>query len=178
VSLRNRGLEPAVSTCPVPPPTGRERLRRSEATDMAIEQETRFWLVTFPTKGTRASRADVLFRARSAAVVLLDDEEQAAIVRHLRDACHTHCAQVLALAVLPDHVHMVVAASGEAELTTAIGRVKGASARAFNQERGADEGGAIWARGFHRRELADADALGAAITYVRGHRARHAERWR
>jgi len=135
-----------------------------------------FWLVTFVTHNARVSERMVTFGAGGGEPVLFTPEEQLIMATHIAEVCHRHRIPVVAWNVLPDHVHMVIAATDEAALNEAVRKIKGGSAYAFGRSQGLD-GGPVWAQKFNRKLLSTDDALYAAIEYVMNNHHKHAESW-
>ena len=71
--------------------------------------------------------------------------------------------QLLAFAVMPDHVHLIIVA-GAADISKTMQLIKGRFAREYNlRVKGT---GAVWQTRFHESTLATEPALGSAIEYV------------
>jgi len=71
---------------------------------------------------------------------------------------------LLAFAVMPDHVHIVLKPSSAARLGRIVQLIKGRFARRYNQ--GDGRAGAVWQSRYHERALRSERELFAAIEYV------------
>jgi len=138
---------------------------------------TSWWLVTFVTHNSRVSERMARLKIKVGEPVVFDDETLAAMAEKITEAVRKYAVPILALNVLPDHVHMVVGAGDEKALNELIRKVKGYSARAFVNILGFDPGTQVWARKFNRKLLQDEDALAHAVDYVAHNHHKHAERW-
>ncbi|MGD8719318.1 MAG: transposase [Candidatus Zixiibacteriota bacterium] len=109
--------------------------------------------------------------------VVFYDETLAIMAEKVTGAVRKYAVPILALNILPDHVHMVVGAADEKALNELIRKVKGYSARAYVKSLGFDPGTPVWARKFNRKLLQDKDALAHAVYYVANNHHKHVERW-
>jgi REP element-mobilizing transposase RayT len=109
--------------------------------------------------------------------VIFDGETLPAMAEKITEAVRNYAVPILALNILPDHLHMVVGAGDEKALNELIRKVKGYSARAFVNSLGYEPGMPVWARKFNRKLLQDEDALAHAVDYVTRNHYKHAERW-
>lgn len=71
---------------------------------------------------------------------------------------------LLALAIMPDHMHLIVFAASVADLSRSMQLIKGRFARRYNHVLG--RAGAVWQSRYHERTLRDEAALVRAIQYV------------
>lgn len=167
----------------------------------SMTNDTRLlWFATFVTHNSRVSERMVTYGVHSGAPLIFSSDEQVEIATHIIDVCHRHHIAICALNVLPDHVHMVLAARDSAELTDFIRKIKGYSAYAFH--RGADTGNGlkpvvetterpdsfnnglqpiaqspVWAQKSHWTPITNSDQLENILYYVRTNHEKHVERW-
>ena len=85
------------------------------------------------------------------------------LVDTLYDVLSETQTQLLAFAIMPDHLHAIVVA-GLAGLPKAVQLIKGRFSRAHNL--GAHTSGPVWQGRYHERTLLTEAALFAAIEYV------------
>lgn len=85
------------------------------------------------------------------------------ILRTLYDVLSETRTQLLAFAIMPDHLHAIVVA-GPGGLPRAVQLIKGRFSRAYNL--GAHRSGPVWQGRYHERTLLTEAALFAAIEYV------------
>lgn len=136
-----------------------------------------FWFVTFVTHNSRVSERMVTFGVETDEPLVFSPDDQLLIAEQIAEACRRHDVPVVALNVLPDHVHMVIAAVDEKTLNEVVRKIKGYSSHAFQQARGWPEGQHVWARKFNRKPLPDEKAFHKAINYINKNHYKHAERW-
>jgi REP element-mobilizing transposase RayT len=74
---------------------------------------------------------------------------------------------LLAVAVLANHVHLVVGVNGEPSPTKVLGDFKAYGSRALTRQWGKPPGDTWWTYDGSKRKLASEQALRAAIAYVR-----------
>jgi hypothetical protein len=71
------------------------------------------WLVTFVTHNSRVSERMVTYGVKSGDPLILNAADRLLIAQNISEACHSHAIPVVAWNVLPDHVHMILAAEDE-----------------------------------------------------------------
>lgn len=138
---------------------------------------TYLWLVTFVTYNTRVSERMVIYNGKGDAPVVFSPEEQVLMLKKILEACQRHQIKVVACNILPDHVHMILIANDEKQVSEYAGKIKGYSAYAFQRERQQEKGHATWAREFHHKAIPDEEKFGLAMDYVMNNHLKHAERW-
>jgi REP element-mobilizing transposase RayT len=75
--------------------------------------------------------------------------------------------QLLAIAVMSNHVHLVVGVPGDPDPARVLGDFKAYGSRALTKRWGKPPGGRWWTHGGSTRKLPDASAMFAAIAYIR-----------
>lgn len=85
------------------------------------------------------------------------------LVAEMRAVCDARWAESLAWVIMPDHLHWLVAV-GEASLADVMRRVKSNSARRIHRE--ADDGCAVWQRGYHDHAVRGEEDLRRVARYV------------
>lgn len=71
---------------------------------------------------------------------------------------------LLAWVLMPDHVHWLIRLGARDRLSNLVNRMKSASARGANRERGVS--GPLWSQGFHERCLRSDSARSQAAHYI------------
>jgi REP element-mobilizing transposase RayT len=119
----------------------------------------------------------VTYGVKSGDPLILDASDRLLIAQNISAACRSHAVPVVAWNVLPDHVHMILAAEDERELDEQVRKIKGFSSFSFQRARGWDEGGHVWAQKYHHLLITDQRMLESAYTYVMDNHLKHAEQW-
>ena len=110
-------------------------------------------LPSFITTNTRQRRP--VFKSAEACSLL---------VRCIFDVRRETGLKLLAFAIMPDHVHLIVIATNGVGLGRAMQLIKGRFAREYN--RLSEESGAVWQSRYHERTLRSEAALLKAVEYV------------
>ena len=97
--------------------------------------------------------------------------------RFLPAECGRHGARVLALGIVDDHVHMILALPPAFDVPRLVQGLKGASARMANRDGISERESLRWAPGYDLRSVGPRQ-LSAAIKYVREQAVRHPGRAR
>lgn len=71
---------------------------------------------------------------------------------------------LLAYAILPDHVHLLVAPRGDTSISDVMKSMKNFSARQINESNGRRE--PVWQRSFYDRVIRDETQLATAVEYI------------
>lgn len=132
-----------------------------------------FWFVTFVTHNSRISERMITYGVQHGEPTIFTSSEQVLITQKLLEAIQKYEAKVLAWNVLPDHVHLVIAASDEKELAELIRKIKGYSAYAYHTQPGAP----LWAQKFNRQLITDEQMLANVVQYITYNHQKHAEKW-
>jgi len=136
-----------------------------------------FWLVTFVTHNSRVSERMVRYGIRPGEPVILQPADQELIAVALTETAQKQGIRVLALNVLPDHVHMIIDAESEQRLADHVRRFKGYASHAFRRAHHATTGNHVWAEKFNRRPIRDTTTLRNMLHYVMRNHLKHVERW-
>jgi REP element-mobilizing transposase RayT len=75
--------------------------------------------------------------------------------------------QLLGVAVLSNHVHLVVGVQGDPDPTKLLGDFKAYGSRALNRRWGKPPCGTWWTYAGSKRKLADSEAVRRALEYLR-----------
>ena len=162
------------------------------------------WFVTFVTHNSRVSERMVTYGIQRGDPLVFSPEEQIMIAEKIAEACQKYSIAVVAWNVLPDHVHMVIAAEDENTLNEYVRKIKGYSSYAFKRvsaEKGGlstsmgasskglkplvqvgqdDEGEKrqpIWGQKFNKWFVTDQKALNDIIQYVTLNHEKHIDHW-
>jgi type I restriction-modification system DNA methylase subunit/REP element-mobilizing transposase RayT len=135
------------------------------------------WFVTFVTHNARVSERMVTYGVEHGEPLVFSPEDQLLIAEKIAEACRHHAIPVVAWNVLPDHVHLVLAAQDDTALSEAVRKIKGYSSHAFQRARNWESGQHVWAQKFDRRLITDESMLGDVVDYVMNNHLKHLERW-
>ncbi len=135
------------------------------------------WFVTFVTHNSRISERMVTYGVTVGEPLIFSAEDQIFIAEKIVEATKRYETAIAALNVLPDHVHMVIAAETDKELSEKIRKIKGFSSHEFQKSRNWDKGQHVWAQKFNRQPIEDEDALTNILDYVSNNHIKHSERW-
>ena len=97
--------------------------------------------------------------------VLLDLPQAQAVAEQLRETATHRGWQLLALAVMANHIHIVVGVRGDPDPETLLGGFKAWATRRLND--GWGKRAHWWTESGSRRKKAGADGIRAAVMYVR-----------
>ena len=117
------------------------------------------------------------FGVKPGVATILPANDQVLIAKALAQTIRTHSLAVPAFNVLPDHVHIIIAADSESELAEQVRRLKGYSAYVFRKSHNLVGSGHVWAEKFNRRPIRNADSLRSMLGYVSENHVKHAARW-
>jgi REP element-mobilizing transposase RayT len=119
----------------------------------------------------------VTYGVKSGDPLILNAQDRFLIARYISAACHSHTIPVVAWNVLPDHVHMILAAEDEQKLDELVRKIKGFSSYSFQRAHGWDEGGHVWAQKYHHLLITDQSMLESSYSYVMDNHIKHAQQW-
>ena len=92
--------------------------------------------------------------------------------------CEKHQIKIAAINVIPDHVHMVIAASDRKDLDKKVQLIKGGSSFLFNRSLGIKKNSRrIWASTFHLEEHKTETSLKNILHYINNNHFKHSVRW-
>ncbi len=138
------------------------------------------WFVTFSVFNSRVSQRAAYYRnvqKNSEPPLLLTLDEQNFVTGVLQKTARKHVILLLRLAVLPDHVHIVVMAEDKNKLSALIHKLKGASGYYLNRKRNMPKGTHAWTKKFDYRQITDMEHLEKACKYVDNNHLKHNDRW-
>lgn len=141
------------------------------------ERSRSLYFVTFVTHNSRVSERMVTYGSQAGEPFILNAQDRLLMAQKIAEACQRHQIPIVAWNVLPDHVHMVIAAENEEALDEQVRKIKGASSFAFARERGMEKGQHIWAQKFNHRLITDENMLREVVEYVMSNHRKHAEHW-
>jgi REP element-mobilizing transposase RayT len=102
-----------------------------------------------------------------AAPVRVDKEQAEVLLKQFLETATFRGWQLLAVAVLVNHVHLVVGVPGDPDPTKVLGDFKAYGSRALSQRWGKPRSGTWWTYAGSKRKLADERAVRSAVRYVR-----------
>jgi REP element-mobilizing transposase RayT len=97
---------------------------------------------------------------------LLSNPSVAQIVLDAIQVIRRDKAFVLAYAVMPDHLHLLLVPKEPLSISQVMQSLKGFTAREINRMN--HTSGSVWQQGFYDRVVRDEAQLGAAIQYIEG----------
>ncbi|MBZ0315487.1 MAG: N-6 DNA methylase [Anaerolineae bacterium] len=145
--------------------------------EVFAERSRSLYFVTFVTHNSRVSERMVTYGSQAGEPFILNAQDRLLMAQKIAETCQRHHIAVVAWNVLPDHVHMVIAAENEEALDEQVRKIKGASSFAFARERGMEKGQHIWAQKFNHRLITDENMLREVVEYVMSNHRKHAEHW-
>jgi len=174
----DKGLQPLVSShasSPGSPDKGLQPL-------VQPLDEPLIWFVTFVTHCSPVSERMVQFgvtdpEGKGLQPLVLTPEEQVLVAESLFDIAQRHGFTFVALNVLPDHVHAVLAALNEKVLATHVRNLKIFSAQLINKRRNRAKGSHVWAQKFNRKPVEDEASLARICDYILQNHQKHQETW-
>ena len=92
-------------------------------------------------------------------------ENARVVVRALRRIEECGMAQTLAYVLMPDHLHWLLTLDDANELSTAVGRMKGATAREMNLLM-SRQGQPVWQKGFHDHAIRGEEDIRDVARYM------------
>ncbi|QDV79667.1 transposase [Botrimarina mediterranea] len=113
-------------------------------------------------KGLRRSAESTL---KGPPVLLIPEQAQCLLSEFQRTASH-HGWRLSAVALMANHVHLVVGLPRETSSVTALQDFKAYGSRVLNKDFGKPKSSTWWTKSGSRRLLPDEEALVAAINYV------------
>jgi REP element-mobilizing transposase RayT len=99
--------------------------------------------------------------------VFLVLEQATALFDQFRETANYRGWELIAIAIMRNHVHVVVGVPGDPEPETILGSLKSYGSRRLNREFGKRESDTWWTEGGSRRRLKTESNVLAAIAYVR-----------
>ncbi len=99
--------------------------------------------------------------------VYLNLEQATALLDQFRETANYRGWELIAIAIMRNHVHIVVGVPGDPEPETILGNLKSYGSRRLNREFGKRESDTWWTEGGSRRRLKTESNVLAAIAYVR-----------
>jgi REP element-mobilizing transposase RayT len=103
---------------------------------------------------------------------LIDADGAAFLRQFLPKAARRYRAQVLAMGIVRDHVHLLLFLDALVDIPTLVQRLKGASARIANRDRVMGAVRLRWAKGYDLRSVSPR-AVPAATAYLASQNRRH-----
>lgn len=102
-----------------------------------------------------------------AAPVSLAKDQAICVERQFRETAAYRGWKLFAVAVMHNHVHIVVGVNGDPEPSNLLRDFKSYASRALNREWATPESGTWWTQSGSKRKLPDESAVAAAIKYVK-----------
>lgn len=134
-------------------------------------------MVTFVTHNSRVSERMVTYGIVGKYPLIFTPDDQIFIAEKLVETWGKYAIKVVACNVLPDHVHLVMAAPNETELSEQVKKMKGYTSYEFQRNRVLENKGPIWAQKYHDRRVRSENSLQDIINYVVYNHLKHVDRW-
>jgi REP element-mobilizing transposase RayT len=101
--------------------------------------------------------------------ILINLEQAQALLTQFQETAGHRGWKLCAVAIMANHVHIVVQVEGKVDPTKVLGDFKAYGSRALNRRWGKPKSDTWWTSKGSKRRLPDEDALRAAIRYVTNH---------
>ncbi len=101
------------------------------------------------------------------APIRIDAEQAQILLKQFHETAAYRGWQLLAIAIMNNHVHLVVVVNGDPDPTKMLGDFKAYGSRALSGRWGKPTSDTWWTYGGSKRKLPDEQAVHAAISYVR-----------
>ena len=105
-------------------------------------------------------------QALRGAPIQIDSEQAQVLLKQFQETAAYRGWQLLAVAVMSNHVHWVVGVNGDPDPTKVLGDFKAYGSRVLSARWGKPASDTWWTYGGSKRKLADEQAVRAAISYV------------
>lgn len=130
------------------------------------------WLVTFVTHNARVSDRMIKVGVQRGHPIILTPAQIRLVAETLIEAWTRHSIPVCACNVLPDHVHIIIAADSENALHELVRKLKGFTSYKFNRAN-PSMSGPLWQQKFNRKVIPNDEALRNALEYVWNNHRKH-----
>ena len=140
-------------------------------------QVNNLWFVTFVTHNSRTSQRMLEYKVKRGNPTIFNENDRKIIVRIIKEASKRYHIKIISFMVLPDHVHLIIKAKNEIELTKSVQKIKGFCSYTFHKERELLPGERIWAQKFHRKRITNKKMLFLIMEYINKNPQKHAEQW-
>ncbi len=137
---------------------------------------SQFYHITFETKYSREKSKNPSDEA-----VVLSNEDREIVAQSIAHKTKELGIKILGCAILPDHVHIVMASMGK-EIEEIVNEIKGYSAFQVNRTlKGTVVGGGrqmhLWSKGYSKTRIENEEHLFNAVQYVENQYEKHKETW-
>lgn len=99
--------------------------------------------------------------------IYLDDRQASVVLEQLIETARYRAWELAAVAIMPNHLHVVVGVPGDPEPDTLLRDFKSYASRRLNTAFAKPVSGRWWTQSGSRRKLPDDAAVQAAVAYVR-----------
>ncbi|NOH12920.1 MAG: hypothetical protein HND51_14860 [Chloroflexi bacterium] len=99
------------------------------------------------------------------------------IANKIAEVCKKHSITIIAWNLLPDHVHMLIAANDLLQLRAHVKKIKGGSSYAFALHKEWESPSKVWAQKFHHKQILDESQLMEMMAYIKNNHLKHADIW-
>ncbi|MBD2393974.1 transposase [Cyanobacterium aponinum FACHB-4101] len=171
-----RGLSPLPESEESPLPQSSPLPQNSPLPDNPSLSE-HWWLVTFVTHNSRVSERMITYGVKKGEPLIFNEENRIFIAEKILESVKNYNLNVITFNVLPDHVHLIIGANTEKELSENIRKIKGFTSFQFQRFNHWEKGQKIWAQKFHREVIEEESHLLNAIEYIENNHLKHSENW-
>ena len=138
--------------------------------------------ITFVTHNSRVSERMIDYNTSEfideLSPFIFENPERIIITQLLLAQCAKHNIKIAAMNVLPDHVHLVIAASDINDLNMKVHLIKGGSSFSFKRKVVLKNySQQIWAQKYHLEHYKSENDLKNIIHYINNNHLKHADRW-
>jgi type I restriction-modification system DNA methylase subunit/REP element-mobilizing transposase RayT len=143
----------------------------------------KLYLVTFVTYNSRVSDRMVVFNPpgfiKDLNAFYFQDEDYTKMIELIGEGLVKYNIPTVAFTVIPDHVHLLVAANNEKELNEQIRKLKGYTSFEFQRYKQWDKGeNHVWAQKFNRVEVPKTlEDVGKVTNYITNNVEKHKDKW-
>jgi REP element-mobilizing transposase RayT len=138
--------------------------------------------ITFVTHNSRVSERMIDYNSSEfideLSPFIYDNSERIIITQLIFAQCAKHNIKIAGINVLPDHVHMVIAASDIHDLDMKVQLIKGGSSFLFKRNVVLKNySQQIWAQKYHLEQYKSENDLKNILHYINNNHFKHAEKW-
>ncbi len=140
------------------------------------------YFVTFVTHNSRISERMVQFNSpyfiKNLQPFILNASERNYVGESINELIEKHSLEIISLNILPDHVHLIIAAVDESDLDEKIRKLKGGTSFSLNRKLGIQKNeNKVWAQKYHWILIENDTMLLDIKEYIETNHYKHSETW-
>jgi REP element-mobilizing transposase RayT len=140
------------------------------------------YFVTFVTHNSRISERMVQFNSpyfiENLQPFILNAAERNYVAESINELIEKHSLEVISLNILPDHVHLIIAAADENDLDEKVRKLKGGTSFSLNRKLGIQKNeNKVWAQKYHWKLIENDTMLSNIKEYIETNHYKHSETW-